>query len=269
MVEWIESHPYLTGGLVLALVVLFFLLRGSSSSSSGTTVSTVASGPSEALQAAGITAGTSQNIAQIQANAQIAQSNVDLQTAALAAGVANMQTQIGGDVANHSTQAALTLGLSGQGDSTSSILQLLQAQNPTTLFPSWLINGVNANSSNGVPSGGGGGATVVANNPTGGNGTGNPTTGQPFVSTPTMPWPSSASIGGNAPLNDLADSLAQAEHGLPLDLPGQSITTYFGNGTQSTSNACPPGYYPYNGQCLSADSSPGIAGDMAVATWPN
>lgn len=65
MMEWIQEHPYLSGGLVLSLLVLYLLLRRS-----GGGTSVVSTGPSEALQAANLQAQTQQAGISAAANAQ-------------------------------------------------------------------------------------------------------------------------------------------------------------------------------------------------------
>jgi hypothetical protein len=67
--EWMKRHPYLTGGLILAVIVLFFLFRRRSSS----TAVTGSTGPSEALQAANLSAQTQTQTAQLAAGVQQSQ----------------------------------------------------------------------------------------------------------------------------------------------------------------------------------------------------
>lgn len=93
MIQWIKEHPYLSGGLVLAVIVLILVLRRAASS---TPVGSVAqaSGPSDAVTTAGIAAQAQQSQVDAQASvanntlatqyavAQLQAQNVDNQTAA-------------------------------------------------------------------------------------------------------------------------------------------------------------------------------------------
>jgi len=83
--NWLEEHPYLTGGLVLAVIVLFLVLRGRSSASA----STVQAGPSDALQAASLQAQVQQQSVQAAADVQNNQTG-----AALAAHLADVQASL-------------------------------------------------------------------------------------------------------------------------------------------------------------------------------
>lgn len=141
MVDWIKAHPYLSGSLVLGVIVLFLLLRGRSSA----TVTATASGPSEALQAANLQAQTQQQAIQASADTQtqgiqaaliakqidagLAQDAIDAQVkeAAIVAGfqlsvaqqqanrditVAGIQTQGAVDIAGNTNAAAVAVAQS-------------------------------------------------------------------------------------------------------------------------------------------------------------
>lgn len=75
MIAWIKEHPFLAGGLTLGLLFLFIALRNASSSSvsSGAVVQ---SGPSDALQAAALSANLQQQ--QTQTAAQVQNHVVDV-----------------------------------------------------------------------------------------------------------------------------------------------------------------------------------------------
>lgn len=139
--DWIREHPYLSGGLVLAIIV-FFVIYNRSSSSASTVTST---GPSEALQAAQLSANVQQaqvsaaatgqaNQLQASLNAQSTQIQGQIDIAAMQRDVAlqsilstqqstNLQTVTAGDVAQ--TQTAAQVTEAGYG------LQLGLAQNAT------------------------------------------------------------------------------------------------------------------------------------------
>src|SRR5579872_6681712 len=80
--NWVREHPYLSGSLIVAVIILFLVLRGrSSSSSSAQQVSQ--GGPSDALQAAGLQAQTQQSAISAQvALGQIAANSQDTATQA-------------------------------------------------------------------------------------------------------------------------------------------------------------------------------------------
>ena len=132
IVEWAKSHPYLLGGVVLAIVILWVLYSNASSAAASTaTASTAAaatSGPDDTIQAAEIAAGTTVAQAQLSANASVAQDNAAINAAALNDQVTNAQTAAAVQVNNQNTQASLTLGLANGGQSTQSILELLGGQ---------------------------------------------------------------------------------------------------------------------------------------------
>lgn len=74
--NWLKEHPYISGGIAFIGVILLFMLTrsGGSSSASGGSAS---SGPSDALQAAGINAQAQVQAASIAASAQTAQVNAN------------------------------------------------------------------------------------------------------------------------------------------------------------------------------------------------
>lgn len=127
MVEWVKEHPYLSGGLVLALIVLFLVLRGRGSSSQQVR----AGGPSESLQAAQMQTQLQQQGIQAQADAHAGDTaaalaakmaetdaqnfatqsarDVALQNIAIAGQTEQYKTQVGGSVAmaGYASQAAI------------------------------------------------------------------------------------------------------------------------------------------------------------------
>ena len=124
LIGWVKEHPYLSGGVALALVVLY-ALYSSSSSSSAAAQSTAANAtglPDDTVQQAELAAGTQTALAQLATNTSIAQDQA-------AVNVQQLQSQQAVEQSNQQTQAALTLGLAQAGQSTSSILELLGAVN--------------------------------------------------------------------------------------------------------------------------------------------
>lgn len=101
--DWIREHPYLSGGLVLAVVVLFVVLRRGGSSAQQSS----AGGPSEALQAAGLQAGV-QNSA---ISAQVAQTQLQANSADAATSAAQTVAlaKIGADLQGSEYNAAAAL----------------------------------------------------------------------------------------------------------------------------------------------------------------
>jgi hypothetical protein len=122
MLDWIKEHPYLTGGLVLALIVLWVIIRSrsqaaaaASASSGGTTVA----GPSDALSEAELAAGVQVQSAQLAAQAQITQGSQAVNAQQLNDAAQVALGQISGGVANNQTAAQLQLGLAQYGYSPS------------------------------------------------------------------------------------------------------------------------------------------------------
>lgn len=126
MIVWIKEHPYLSGTLVLLLVVLFFLFRrGASQTTSGVT----AGGqyiPSDAVQTAQLAAGVQSQQTQAtsilqtnEINAALAAKELEAQTAVTVAGLqSHVQLQdiiTSGEVAQGTTNAELTAALAATG----------------------------------------------------------------------------------------------------------------------------------------------------------
>ncbi len=97
--DWIREHPYLAGTLAVFVVVLFLVFRARSSASTSQQVA-VASGPSDALQAASLQAQVQQQ--GIQAAADVSSQQTG---AALAAHLADVQASLA------QTSAARDVGL--------------------------------------------------------------------------------------------------------------------------------------------------------------
>jgi hypothetical protein len=115
--HWIKEHPYLSGGLLLGLVVLFFVFKGSGSSA-GAPAQASASGPSEGLQATALQTGAQVQVAQIGANAHANEINAQLAGLQISKGVELQEAQLkqqedlqnivtSGQVQLHTTDAAL------------------------------------------------------------------------------------------------------------------------------------------------------------------
>lgn len=114
MVQWIEEHPYLTGGLVLAVVVLWVIIRNRSQASQN--AQTVYSGgPSENLQALELQSGLQLQSSQLAAQTQIAGYNAATNAVQLQTAGAIANAQIGAGVQNTQTAAQLQLGLAQLG----------------------------------------------------------------------------------------------------------------------------------------------------------
>src|SRR4029077_3392203 len=99
MMEWIKSHPYLTGGLALAVLVLYVLYRNSQSAASAP-ASTAVPGQSDAITALEIQTGAVTGQAQLSYQASIAQ----LQTSQ---NVAQLQTAASTTLGSQQTAAQL------------------------------------------------------------------------------------------------------------------------------------------------------------------
>lgn len=122
MLDWIEEHPYLTGGVILGAIVLWVIIRNRSNAAAASAASnagTVVSGPSDALQEAELAAGVQTQTAQLAVQAQIAQNNSNVNAVQLEAAA---QTTLGGlsaGVQDDQTAAQLQLGLAQFGYSPS------------------------------------------------------------------------------------------------------------------------------------------------------
>lgn len=123
--NWIEEHPYLTGGLVLAVIVLFLVLRGRSSASS----TVVQAGPSDAVQAATLQAQVQQQSVQAAADVQNQQTG-----AALTAHLADVQAQL--DAISAGKAVSLQSTISGQTTAEYQAAAGLQAVQSTNLAQS-------------------------------------------------------------------------------------------------------------------------------------
>lgn len=123
MLDWIKRHPYLTAALVVGLIVLILIFRARSASA-GAGASTAAAGPSEALQAAQLSASTQLQGAQIAAG--VAASNANAAVAAQQV-QANAQVQIAQLKQQEDLQNIVTSG-QVQSQNISAGLQAVQAQ---------------------------------------------------------------------------------------------------------------------------------------------
>lgn len=119
--EWIRRHPYITGTLVLLLVV-YFVIRARRSATSGTQV--IQAGPSDAVQQAQVAAGAAVQQSQIQANAQTNALNAALAAKQLDSATQEQIAQFQRDVA---LQSIVTQGNVAQGQ-TNAQLQAAIAQ---------------------------------------------------------------------------------------------------------------------------------------------
>lgn len=124
MMDWIKKHPYLTGGLVLAAIILFVIIRRASGSATASVSSSGASGPSEGLQAAQLSAGV--QMASVQAAADV-QNNQTSGAVAVAQIKANSDAQAADAARQVALQNIVTSG-QVQLDTNSSTLQAIRAQ---------------------------------------------------------------------------------------------------------------------------------------------
>lgn len=103
MLEWVKEHPYITGSLLVGVIVLYIVLRNSGTAAQSTQV--VQSGPSDALQAADLQAQVQQQGIQAASNAQTDQLNAALAAKSIDAAVSTAQTQAQKDVASQQITA--------------------------------------------------------------------------------------------------------------------------------------------------------------------
>lgn len=112
MKEWIESHPYITGGAVLGVLILFLILRGGSSSSSqspntGVAGTGLSSSDYTSLQEAQLSSGAQLQAQQTAANTQISQYNAQVVETQIAANAKQYEDELN---ANTNLQSILTGG---------------------------------------------------------------------------------------------------------------------------------------------------------------
>ena len=128
ILKWIEEHPYISGGLVLGVIILFFILSSSNSSASASTATTDASGLTPAqdasLQALQLQSATQLQGAQIQAQTQ---ANSDSAAVAAAQVQANAQTTAAQLAAQVALQNIVSSG-QVQMQTNDTTLQAVQAQ---------------------------------------------------------------------------------------------------------------------------------------------
>lgn len=150
MFAYIEEHPYLSGSLVVGLIVIFVVVRNASSGSgSGGGSTTSYTGPSESLQAAGLTASAQVQAYQIQGMVQRATvdahvmeteilASADVTKTWLAQNVALESIRGTVDVTKYVTDAQLKLGLAQLGTP-----QPIVYQPPTTPIVYGAQNAIN------------------------------------------------------------------------------------------------------------------------------
>lgn len=116
--HWIEEHPYLTGSVVLAVIVGYFLLSSGSSSSSVASSPAVVSDATDQSQQLAASAQMQQlqnnaTLTQNAINEQLAEKQIDANTSTTASNLAS-QVQLqniysSAEVADHSTDISLQL----------------------------------------------------------------------------------------------------------------------------------------------------------------
>jgi hypothetical protein len=125
MWAWIKEHPYLTGTLVLVIIILFALRSKASASSNGPN-GVVTVGPSDSTQALGLQANAAVQNATIAGQTQVQGYQAAVNIASLNASAADIQAGYardvqlanifaGSGVENNRTAAALQLGLAQLG----------------------------------------------------------------------------------------------------------------------------------------------------------
>lgn len=147
--QWIEAHPYLSGALVIGVILLWYIRRNSASSAQS---ASVAYGV-DPNQAAELQASYGIAQAQIAAQAQNDAYNAALTGQALQYGaavqIAGLQTQAqlqsilsAADVSNNQTAASLALGLAniGQPYSFSGAIGGLNFQGGAAVAPTTVVN---------------------------------------------------------------------------------------------------------------------------------
>lgn len=127
IVEWGREHKLLSLGLIGALIILFVVLKRGGGGSSGAVV--VSSGPSDAVQVAGLQAGAANqaNLINAALSAQQLQSEYKLGAAKLDYDFASLK--LGADAHNQDTATAAAV----QYATLSSQLEALRSQNDTQL----------------------------------------------------------------------------------------------------------------------------------------
>lgn len=135
ILDWVKSHPYLSGGLALGIVLLFFVLsRGSSSSSStgqsatssdGVNDSGLSSSDYASLQEAQLASASQLQQTQTAAQAQAEQDQSALQADQIQASAQNVQNQLAAQVALQNIQT------SGAVSENTNSTQLMEVQAQT------------------------------------------------------------------------------------------------------------------------------------------
>ena len=124
--HWIKEHPYLTGGLILAVIIFFALRSKASAASSNGPNGVVTVGPSDSTQALALQANAGVQAATLGAQTQVAGYNAAVNITQLQTAAADIQAGYARDVQlanifqgygaeNNRTAAALALGLAQLG----------------------------------------------------------------------------------------------------------------------------------------------------------
>lgn len=113
--EWAERHPYLLGSLILGVILVWFWLRSRSQAASSSAGATAYTGPSEALQAAELSAGVQTQQAALAAQTQVAGYNAAVNSQQLQSAAAIQEASLASNVTNTQTAAQLQYGLATMG----------------------------------------------------------------------------------------------------------------------------------------------------------
>ena len=112
MIAWVKAHPYLSGGLILGLIVFYFIYRSISSSNAAAASATYNPATDPSLLAAQLQAGTQTQLATTAATVAQNQTNAELaavQTSADALAAAKVQTGAQVSLADIQTQGMVDL----------------------------------------------------------------------------------------------------------------------------------------------------------------
>lgn len=275
IIEWVKQHPYLTGAVVVGLILLLYLRSASANAAQAAApAASTYGGPSDAVQESEIAGSLALQQAGLAANTQVTGYNDQLSIAALQAAeqeqLAQFQSQdtiqqilSTQEVTDNQTGAQLALGIIQAGQ--------------TPLFTG-TIGGL---SFSGI-------ATPGGNNSSGSGVTGS-SSGPGVTSTPNTPAPAPTLINSalpNSPAPAAAPAIIAGGGGQPpsyedlqasgfnpaaipgtITGPGYTPPPSPNSGVSFTPSgwltSCPSGYELINGACVSGASDYSVAVDLA------